>query len=250
MKRKFDQTKLQSEDYVALFEAVKRAAYKDNVEYGYIISNVILSTRCIESIVAQIGTRGKVTINREPSSGLLGKLGLEDIYATVDNPVTIVPEVMIGSRKIHPSQIVGYGPGNQYDALVDFEHGDAMFKEEDQDLAHRLGFVYTPKGMIDMFSLKGSSQETHRTKKQIDETGNPLLYCDNLTCQRLIRNPILVMDSKTGGIYHSEICEARDAQAKHASGVKEFSPAYILIEEVRALYREGRVQQAPGFQAV
>lgn len=252
MSRAFDQTKLTPEDYNALFEAVKRGAWRD-FEYGFEIPKNMFRTRYdVDFIAAQLtpATRESLEIVRRMIDERVTESPLEEcVMIALKNPTVMIPMLRINENEVYVTGMHGYGPGNQYDCFVDFKEGEASLCEEDQDLAHKLGLIYTPKGMTAMFSLEASTSETHREKQQRDENSQPILYCDNMACQRTIRNPVLVVDESTGGVYHSMgICHVRDAMAKGDRGVNKFSPAYVSIEVARKFYEQGKLQQAPGFQ--
>lgn len=122
--------------------------------------------------------------------------------------------------------------------------------EEDQDIAHRLDLIYTPTGIMEIDSLSTSDFELHKDKLRIDDSGNSILYCDNCACQKRVRNPVLVVDKQTGGLYHSETCFRKDmiVKAYLAEEREDLNIQPILVrvslEDVLKMYEKGELQQS------
>jgi len=266
-----DTTKPTSQDYEDLNEAISRAAPK--IRFWYVLENAYKFMINQDSIVEQTGaTSDYDKLHKEYSFMTkdeynsrrihlatsrngefhLGKfLGLRDIDICVYNPQNPLPEVRVGRRNAHLVQIDGLGWGNTYDARIDFEKGVAFLNEEDQDIAHRLGLIYTPTGIMEIDSLTPSDFELHKDKPKTDETGNLILYCDNRGCQKRIRNPVLIVDRQTGGLYHSETCFWKDmgvkaylAQEREDINLQPV-PEKVSLEDALRMYERGELQQSP-----
>lgn len=194
----------------------------------------------------------KITISGRSKRGFKFRklLGFKDVDIQVFNPTNPLPSISVGRRKAELIQIDGLSSGNTYDARVSFEEGYACFNEEDQDLAHRLGLIYFPTGIMEVDALTPSDFKLHKDKPKIDENGNTIVYCDNRACRRRVRNPILVVDRQTGGLYHSEICFWKDMGVKRYLAQErkditiEPNPERVTLEETLDMYEKGRLQQA------
>lgn len=267
----FDRNKLIDKDYEELNSAISRAAPK--VRFWYYLSNawqfgvnqnsIVEQTSAISdydklheehSFMSEKGhnSRRIHLVNVRNERFHWGKLlGLKGIDICVYNPKNPVPNVRAGRRTAQLTQIDGLGWGNTYDARIDFEKGIAFLNEDDQDVAHRLGLIYTPTGIMEIDALTPSNFEMHRDKTRTDDAGNVILYCDNRSCQRGVRNPILFVDEQTGGLYHSDTCFWKDMGVKaYLSQEKEDLtvepvPKRIGLEEAITMYERGELQQSP-----
>ena len=271
----FDRSKLNFQDYQDLNAAVSRAAPK--VGAWYLIKNVFLGLfprelplRDATNLTEPVSDYGKhhkeldslikdeynariafQRMNLARKTNWIGKLaGNRDVEICFYNPRIIVPELSFFCGTANLVEITGWGWGNTYDASVNFEYGTSFLNEEDQDIAHRLGFMYTPTGILECNSLKASDFELHKEKLKVDESGNEILYCDNLCCQKRVRNPILVIDKKTGGLYHSKTCFEKDMRIKAylylEKGNHDFNPfpSRISLENALDMYKMGELQQS------
>lgn len=264
-----DTLKFTSQDYQDLNEAISRAAPK--VRFWYVLPNSWRFLINQNAVAEQTGASSdyeklhkehsfmfqdeynsrRIHLATSRNRFHLGKLvGLKDTEICVYNPQNPIPEVRIGRRNAHLVQIDGLGWGNTYDARVNFEKGVAFLNEEDQDIAHRLGLIYTPTGIMEIDSLSPSDFELHKDKPKTDDSGNPILYCDNRACQKQVRNPILVVDKQTGGLYHSETCFGKDmgvkaylAQEREDITLKPV-PERISLEDALTMYERGELQQS------
>jgi hypothetical protein len=264
-----DIKKLTSQDYQDLNGAISRAASK--VRFWYALPNSWQFLVNQDEVAEQTGATSDYDKLHEEHSFMsqnkynskrihlatsrnrrfhLGRLlGLKDIEICVYNPQNPIPEVRVGRRTASLIQIDGLGWGNTYNARIDFEREIAFLNEEDQDIAHRLGLIYTPTGIMEV-DFSSSDFELHKNKPKIDESGNYLLYCDNCACQKRVRNPILVIDRQTGGLYHSETCFWKDMRVK-AYLVQERDdmnlqsvPVRISLEDALIMYERGELQQS------
>lgn len=175
-------------------------------------------------------------------------LGLKDIEICIYNPTN--PSLTLpGIEDAKLVQIDGLGWGNTYDARVNLGSGDAIFNEEDQNIAHRLGLQYTPTGILEIDSCSASSSELHKDEPEFDEEGKLILYCDNPSCGKRVRNPQVALEGVTGGLYHSRICYNKDVPTKAylmRDAEKEFEPQprMITLEEATEMYHKGELQQS------
>ncbi|MBU4070223.1 MAG: hypothetical protein KJ646_04540 [Nanoarchaeota archaeon] len=246
-------------------EAAKRVAPKIRFWYGS--SNIFSSIINKESIIKQTGAMSdyeklkegredwltqnkynseKIFFSKIYAKSKLKKLfGLKDLEICVYNPENPLPNIKIGRQIGNLIQIDALGWGNTYEGRINFEKGYAIIREEEQDLAHRLGLMFTPAGMLEIESLSPSNPEMHKNKKKIDNKNKPIIYCDNPACQTQIRNPFLMIDENTGGAYHSNICYYKDIGIKNYLGVKKCTPKEVTLEEAIELYENGKLQQSP-----
>lgn len=270
MTRTIDATKLTSQDYEVLNKAISRAAPK--IRFWYVLPNSWKFTINQDAVAEQTGATSDYDKLHEEHSSMsqdeynserihlstprqggfhLGKLlGLKNTEICVYNPQNPIPKVNVGRRVAPLVQIDGLGWGNTYDARIDLEKGIASLNEEDQDIAHELGLIYTPKGIMEVDSLTPSDFEIHKDKLKTDESGNLILYCDNSACEKEVRSPILVVDEQTGGLYHSEICFVKDMRVKaYLSQEREDLdlkpvPVRISLEDALTMHQEGKLQQS------
>jgi len=266
----FDKSRLNETDYHELNSAISRAAPK--VRFWYSLSNAWQFAINQNAIAEQTratsdydklhkehdlhedeynSKRIHLTNIRNKKFHLSKLLGLKDTDICAYNPQNPIPEIKVGRRTAQLIQIDGLGWGNTYNARINFEKGTAFLNEDDQDIAHRLGLIYTPTGIIEVDALKPSDFEMHRNKTKTNDTGNMVLYCDNRSCQKRVRNPILVIDEQTGGLYHSDTCFWKDMSVKaYLSQEREDLtiepiPKRIQLEEAVAMYERGELQQSP-----
>lgn len=262
----FDLTKLTSEDYSNLGDAVSRAAPRVRIWYALppVIPSKIDQERIIQETEATSDydkfpnermspeyDSKKIHFSNQRTEGVGWKkiLGFRKLDICVYNPKKIISKLNLGKNLAQIVQIDGNGWGNQYVARVDFESGLAFLNEEDQDIAHKLGLIYTPSNILDVDSLSCSTFELHRDKAKIDEKGETILYCDNPACQKRIRNPTLVVEEQTGGLYHSPTCFRKDLSVKaylinEKHGETKLSYRKISLEEAIKMYQEGNLQQS------
>lgn len=267
---RFDTKELTFHDYHVLSGAISRAAPK--VRFWYTLSKTWPFAINQSAIAEQTGAISDYDKLHEENTFIfqneynsrrihlatsrdrgfyLGKLfGLNDMEICVYNPQNPIPEVKVGRRNASLIQIDGLGWGNTYDARIDFEKGLAFLNEEDQDIAQRLGLIYTPTGIMEIDSLSCSDFETHKDKPRKDESGDVILYCDNCACQKRVINPILVIDRQTGGLYHSETCFRKDIGVKayllKEREDSEFKPVpmRVTLEDALRMYGSGELQQS------
>ncbi len=267
----FDRDKLTAQDYQDLNKAISKAS--PYVRFWYSLPNAWQFSINKNSIVEQTGaitdydklheenrfmekneynSRKIHLAARRDGRFNLGKLiGLKEIDICVYNPQNPVPEVKIGRRLAQLVQIDGFSWGNTRESRINFEKGFAIFNEEDQDIAHRLGLIYSPSGVLEIDSLTCSDFEMHKNKPKRDDSGNTMLYCDNRACKRRVRNPVLVVDKKSGGLYHSEICFWKDMRVKKYLSQErkdlEIDPVSqrIELEEALRMYDRNELQQSP-----
>lgn len=265
----FNARKLTAKDYHELSEAISRAAPK--IRFWYKLPNSWHFAVNQNAIAEQAGatsdydklhdeycfmTQDKYNTRRIHLSVLenrskLGKLlGLRDIEICVYNPKNPLSNVNVRRKNAQLVQIDGLGLGNTYDAQIDFEKGIAFLNEDDQDIAHRLGLMYTPTGIMEVDSLTCSDIDMHKSKEKTDGSGKHVLYCDNRACQKRIRNPVLVVDAQTGGLYHSETCFEKDMGVKAylAQDIRDLEiklvPMKISLEDALNMYETGDLQQS------
>ncbi len=266
-------TKLTLQDYEDLNQAISRAAPK--VRFWYVLQNYWPFAINQDAIVEQTeatsdydkwhnensfmfqdeynSTRIHLSPCRNKRFHLGKLLGLRDIIICVYNPKKPLLEIRVGRRVARLIQIDGLdgGLGNTFGARVDFEKGIAFLNEEDQDIAHRLGLIYTPAEIMNVVGDPMPSDfEMHKDKSKIDEFGNSILYCDNRACQKRVRNPILVIDRQTGGLYHSETCFWKDMYVKaylaQERGLNiQPVPERISLRDALIMYEKGELQQSP-----
>tara|TARA_Y100000034_G_scaffold130551_2_gene189272 strand:- start:54 stop:935 length:882 start_codon:yes stop_codon:yes gene_type:complete len=266
----FDVTKLTLENYQNLNGAISRAAPK--VRFWYNLPNALQFTINQDAVAEQTGAisdydklhekhnfmsqheynsrRTHLTASRKGGFHIGKLLGFRDVDICVYNPQNPLPEVKVGRKTAPLVQIDGLGWGNTYDARIDLESGIAFLNEDDQDIAHRVGLIYTPKGIIEIDSLTPSNFEMHKDKPRTNDSGNSILYCDNRACQKEVRNPILVIDEQTGGLYHSETCFGKDmgvkaylSQEREDLDIKPVS-IRISLEDALEMYQGGELQQS------
>ncbi len=266
----FDKSKLAPKDFQDLNEAISRAA--PMTRFWYNIPGAWKFMINQERIAEETGAVSDFKKLREGhdfmeekyynsrtthisasdyAGPVLGRLvGLKNNDICVYNPRNSLPEIKVGRKSAQLVQIDGLGWGNTYEARVDFERGTADLNEDDQDIAHNLGFIYTPSGVLDVDCLSSSDFESHKGKKRTDESGELILYCDNLGCGKRIRNPVLFVDKQTGGMYHSETCFWKDMNTKlylsqEVEGLNiEPIPVRIELAEAFDMYRNGELQQS------
>lgn len=265
-----DTKKFTSQDYQDLNGAISRAAPK--VRFWYVLPNSWQFAINQNTVAEQTGATSDYDKLHEKHSFMsqgeynsrrihlatsgnggfhLGRLvGLRDTEICVYNPQNPIPEVRVGRRNAHLVQIDGLGWDNTYDARIGFERGVAFLNEEDQDIAHKLGLIYTPTGTMEIDSLSSSDFELHKDKPKTDESGNHILYCDNRACQKKVRNPVLVVDRQTGGLYHSETCFGKDmgvkaylAQEREDMKLQPV-PVRVSLEDALTMYERGELQQS------
>ena len=252
-------------DYDALYDAVSRASMKLRCVYELPHSFGFINTKkIIEQTIAQsdferlvkrfsflqadqYNTRKISTHN--PSHFHLGKLiGLDNYLIRVYNPEKIFSELPIGFRKAPLIAIEGLSLGNIYESGLNFKSKNAFLKEADQDLAHRLEFIFTPSGISEIDAPRPSDFKMHATKEK-SENGNTILYCDNRACQKRVRNPLLFIDDETGGLYHSETCYWKDMRIKYYLADEQnitltTIPRRVPFHEALSLYFHNRLQQS------
>jgi len=266
----FDMKSLTAQDYQDLNGAISRAAPK--VRFWYELPNAWQFAINQNGIIGQTGAtsdynklheehefmsqdeynskRIHLAVSRNGKFHLGKLLGLKNVEICVYNPQNPIPEVRVGRRNARLVQIDGLGWGNTYDARIGFERRIAFLNEEDQDIAHKLGLIYTPTGIMEVDSLSCSDFEMHGNKPKIDDSGNAILYCDNRACQKRVRNPVLVIDRQTGGLYHSETCFGKDmgvkkylAKEKEGLEIKP-APVRVTLEDAIKMYEGGELQQS------
>ena len=291
----FDKSKLTGQDYRDLYEAVKKTGPKINA--WYFIPKTRLFSINQEDVAKQTlavsdyekeceqnpnpykneSNVKKVHLSetRETRNKIFGR---RDIDICVHNPGILPLTINIGKKQAELLQIDGIGFGNTYEGRVVFDRGIAILEEQDQGLAHKLGFEYTPAHILEISSLEPSDINLHKDKKRTDKFGDTILYCDNPACKKQIKNPVLVIDKLTGGIYHSDICYWKDIeikkyligkqkgqdlesqvqkignegiifnpdeiQRKIASIETQMVPIKVNFNEVLRLYKEGELQQS------
>ncbi len=266
-----DRIKLTLQDYKELNKAISRAAPK--IRFRYILKNAYKSMINPDLIIEQTGATSdydkfhnkysSITKDKYNSRRIhlvtskkkrfnLGKIfGLKNFEICVYNPQNPIPNVKVGRKNAHLVQIDGLGWGNTYDARIDLEKKLAFLNEEDQNIAHKLGFIYTPTGILEINTVYPSDSELHKDKPKIDEAGDLILYCDFPGCQKRVKNPILIVDRQTGGLYHSEICFWKDMGIKahliHDRKDINYQPVpeKVSLETALKMYERGELQQSP-----
>lgn len=265
----FDKSQLAQTDYSDLYEAVKRTGPK--IRFWYSLPNAFLSFINQDSIADRTGAtsdydklkegrdwftpdeyntlKTRIGVN-SLSNGLLGRLGnligLKNIDICVHNPQYALPSLDLGKRTAELVQIDALGFGNIYEGRINFERGIAVISEEDQDLAHRLGLMFTPAGILETDALTPSSPDMHKKGLWGEKI---VLYCDNRACRKVIRNPVLVVDDRTGGAYHSHICYEKDIGVKRYLGIEGCKPREVSLDEANCMMNDGKLQQSPNFKS-
>lgn len=263
-----DPHSLASKDLEALREAVSGISDKFSVYYAF--PPVRKSVIHLEDVFDQVGAhsdieadswlksnrffrerdaeRGRIFPDSDALFSFSRLFGYISFFVSTNNPEKILPEVLVGHKAGVLSSIRGFNFGNVDQAYVSFKDGIAALNYEDQDLAHRLNFLFSPSDSLEMFSLKPSNSLTHSRKPRYDSSGDLLLYCDNPCCEKPVFNPTLVLESVTGSLYHNEICMRKDIPLKVFSGdcavSGDLNFSRIPIGEARALYGAGKLQQS------
>ena len=172
-------------------------------------------------------------------------IGFKNLELCLYNPSNPLAYISIGKKKAELIQIDGIGFGNTYEGRINFDRSYAVIKEEDQDLAHKFGLMFTPSGILEIDSLTPSDPEMNRGKSTLKDL---VLYCDNRACQKEIRNPFLVVDDKTGGVYHSHICYLKDIKIKIYLGVDGCFPREVTLCEAQNMFRKELLQQSLNYK--
>ncbi len=110
--------------------------------------------------------------------------------------------------------------------------------------------MYAPSGMIEAFALTPSDPNLHKAKPRTDSHRETILYCDNGACQQRVRNPVLVVDEQTGGLYHNDFCFQRDMGEKRSVAREKYditinpTPRNVTLETAMRMYQQGELQQS------
>lgn len=261
---KFDVNRLGEEDLNNLNEAIKGISSK--VRFWYKLDNfhvffinerkIVEQTRAVsdyDKLHKEYESMTKEEYNsrsfhlsnkRKRNKGLRGWFGFKDLEFCIHNPENPLVYLDIGNKKAELIQIDGMGIGNTYEGRINFVEGYAILDERDQNLAHKLGLMFSPAGILEKDSLSSSDSEMHKNKSRLENN----IYCDNRCCQKEIKNPLLVVDNKTGGVYHSPVCYAKDIYIKKYLGVEGCFPREISLSEAKEMLRNGLLQQSPNYK--
>ena len=260
---KFDIKKLSQNDLNEINEAVKRTG--ERIRFWYKLNNALPFFINEEEIIEQtiaVSDYDKLhhkyeSMTREYDSdsesfhlsnikerakGWRGLLGFKNLELCVHNPENPLIYLEMKTKKAKLIQIDGLSYCNTFEGRVNFEKGFAVINEEDQDLAHKLGLIFSPAGILEVDCLSPSEPEMHKNKSE------EIIYCDNRGCKKEIRNPILVVDDKTGGIYHSEICYLKDIGIKRYLGIEGCFPREVSLSKAKEMLKDGFLQQSPNFK--
>lgn len=261
---KFDVSEFSEDDLNDLNEAIKRTGPK--VRYWYKLDNfhywffneqkLVEQTKAISdynklSKEYEFMTKDEYNFisfhlsdERKRSKGWRGFVGFKDLEFCVYNPENPLIYLGVENKKAELIQVDSLGLGNTYEGRINFEKGYAVLEERDQDLAHKLGLMFSPAGILESDSLSPSDTEIHKNKNRLENN----IYCDNRCCQKKIRNPLLVVDDKTGGVYHSPVCYHKDIKIKKYLGVEGCSPREIYLSEAKEMLRNGSLQQSQNYK--
>ncbi len=260
----FDVDTLNKEGLILLNEAIKRTAPK--VRFWYHLPSTRFLAIDRQEIIEQTKatsdfdklqkkhsfiTQDEYNSRRFHSSpvrserSLRNFLGFKDWELCVHNPQEPTIALSVGRKKAKLIQIDGITFRNTYEGRINFEGGYAVINESDQDIAHGLGLMFTPAGILEVDALTTSDPEMNRNKTR--QNGLEL-YCDNRACQKQIRNPVLVVDDRIGGTYHSLVCYEKDIGIKRYLGVEGYSPREVPLSEAQEMLRKGLLQQSPDFK--
>lgn len=263
----FDKSSLKDQDYIDLNTAIRHAGPR--VRYWYSAPNffgpvnvgrIIEQTKATSDFDSLKGEYDWLTeydsksqrIHVSKRGGWKSLLGFRDIEFRIYNPENFLPSINVLGRTADLVQIEALNFGNIFKGKIDFEDGSAFFNEEDQDIAHRLGFMYAPGKVLETDPLSPSSPSTNQGR--VEKDGEVKLYCDNTACREEIRNPVLVVDECTKGVYHSNICFMKDIRLKcylsEENPDLEFtpSPKEISLENAVEMFANNKLQQSPGFK--
>jgi hypothetical protein len=259
----FDVNTLSENDLNLLNEAIQRTAPKVRFWYN-LPSTHSLAIKEQEIIEQTRATSDLEKLHKEHPSMVRDKLNLRKFHSShvrsqkklrsllgfrdwelcVYNPQKPLTALSIGRKKAELIQIDGIGIGNTYIGRILFEQDYAVINEADQDIAHSLGLMFTPSGTLERDCLTASDPEMNQSK--VRPTGLEL-YCDNSDCQKEVRNPCLIVDDKTGGLYHSLVCYDKDIRIKRYLGIEGCSPRKVSLDEAREMFRTGLLQQSPNY---